>query len=192
VPQVYGSGHHAIDDEGSETTRPRSRPLPLTPGNTANDPAPAAGPPRERRAILVNGTGGVLAFALQIVNLRLSFDAFSVVSFPRVFANCTAWMMALESILDARSWTKERSILILSKGKFLKLLNEEWPVPKSSITMRTASSVAKLSCRPYCRPRIKGAVCHDPEVDQRFPRLRGMWRPRISSQAHLLASDQGW
>src|SRR4029077_14629379 len=27
------------------------------------------------------------------------------------------------------------------------------------------SSVA----RPYCRPRIKGAVCHDPEVDQRFP-----------------------
>src|SRR3981189_3699596 len=29
------------------------------------------------------------------------------------------------------------------------------------------SSVA----RPYCRPRIKGAVCHDPEVDQKFPRL---------------------
>ena len=25
--------------------------------------------------------------------------------------------------------------------------------------------------RPYCRPRIKGAVCHDPEVDQRFPSL---------------------
>src|SRR3954467_13802514 len=28
------------------------------------------------------------------------------------------------------------------------------------------SSVA----RPYCRPRIKGAVCHDPQVDQRFPK----------------------
>ena len=27
------------------------------------------------------------------------------------------------------------------------------------------SSVA----RPYCRPQIKAAVCHDPEVDQRFP-----------------------
>src|SRR5882757_8172020 len=25
------------------------------------------------------------------------------------------------------------------------------------------------AARPYCRPRIKGAVCHDPEVDQRFP-----------------------
>src|SRR4051794_31899160 len=24
------------------------------------------------------------------------------------------------------------------------------------------------AARPYCRPRIKGAVCHDPEVDQRF------------------------
>src|SRR3981081_818569 len=24
---------------------------------------------------------------------------------------------------------------------------------------------------PYSRPRIKGAVCHDPEVVQRFPRL---------------------
>ena len=25
------------------------------------------------------------------------------------------------------------------------------------------------AARPYCRPRIKGAVCHDPEADQSFP-----------------------
>src|SRR4051812_9656701 len=25
------------------------------------------------------------------------------------------------------------------------------------------------AARPYCRPRIKAAVCHDPEVNQRFP-----------------------
>ena len=24
------------------------------------------------------------------------------------------------------------------------------------------------AARPYCRPRIKGVVCHDPELDQRF------------------------
>src|SRR4051794_13886506 len=28
------------------------------------------------------------------------------------------------------------------------------------------------AARPYCRPRIKGAVCHDPEVDQSFLRNR--------------------
>src|SRR3954469_15517176 len=27
------------------------------------------------------------------------------------------------------------------------------------------------AARPYCRPRIKGAVCHDPEADQSFPKL---------------------
>jgi hypothetical protein len=27
---------------------------------------------------------------------------------------------------------------------------------------------ARTAARSYCRPRIKGAVCHDPELDQRF------------------------
>src|ERR1700709_54453 len=53
------------------------------------------------------------------------------------------------------------------------------PPPPSRLETRRAScasscpnSLASRSsaARPYCRPRIKGAVCHDPEVDQRFPK----------------------
>src|SRR3954452_24493493 len=53
------------------------------------------------------------------------------------------------------------------------------PPPPSRLETRRAScasscphSLASRSsaARPYCRPRIKGAVCHDPEVDQRFRR----------------------
>src|SRR4249919_3402113 len=41
------------------------------------------------------------------------------------------------------------------------------------------SSVA----RPYCRPRIKAAVCHDPEVDQRFPKKQTRSRAEQTRQS---------
>src|SRR4051812_26636728 len=53
------------------------------------------------------------------------------------------------------------------------------PPPPSRLETRRASCASSClhspasrssAARPYCRPRIKGAVCHDPEVDQRFPR----------------------
>src|SRR6476659_246398 len=56
------------------------------------------------------------------------------------------------------------------------------PPPPSPLETRRAScasscphSLASRSsaARPCCPPRIKGAVCHDPEVDQRFPRYQG-------------------
>src|SRR4051794_10816168 len=49
--------------------------------------------------------------------------------------------------------------------------------PPSQLETRRASCASSCphspasrssAARPYCRPRIKGAVCHDPEVDQRF------------------------
>src|ERR1700716_3043339 len=58
------------------------------------------------------------------------------------------------------------------------------PPPPSRLETRRASCASSCphspasrssAARPYCRPRIKGAVCHDPEVDQRFP-----WKRRSS------------
>jgi hypothetical protein len=47
---------------------------------------------------------------------------------PKLFASCTtAWMMARESFLERRSWTKERSILIRSIGKVLKGAQRRMP-----------------------------------------------------------------
>src|SRR3954449_9274441 len=54
------------------------------------------------------------------------------------------------------------------------------PSPPSQLERRRALCASSClhnlasrssAARPYCRPRIKGAVCHDPEVDQRFPRI---------------------
>src|SRR4051794_5154403 len=51
------------------------------------------------------------------------------------------------------------------------------PSPPSRLETRRASCASSCphnlasrssAARPYCRPRIKGVVCHDPEVDQRF------------------------
>ena len=45
------------------------------------------------------------------------------------------------------------------------------------VSVRRASCVSscphspasqRSAARPYCRPRIKAAVCHDPQLDQRF------------------------
>src|SRR4051812_48960213 len=55
------------------------------------------------------------------------------------------------------------------------------PPPPSRLETRRASCASSClhspalrssAARPYCHPRIKGVVCHDPEVDQRFLRTR--------------------
>src|SRR4029079_10300059 len=71
------------------------------------------------------------------------------------------------------------------------------PPPPSRLETRRASCASSCphsptsrssAARPYCRPRIKGAVCHDPELDQWFLSNR---RTQLASRGGALAFVTG-